>query len=335
MDDKIDLVITWVDGNDPEWQKERNHYAEAEHKDMSNNSSRYRDWGTLRYFFRGVEEYAPWVNNVFFVTWGHLPDWLNVNHPKLIIVKHSDFIPSEYLPTFSSNVIEFYFHRIPGLSEKFVYFNDDMFLLDDVKPERFFKDGLPCDIGGMTTNIHSGIFGANVLLSKTAINEHFNKWEVIKKNPSKWFNIAYIKQSLLNVLCTMIRKDEFTGFINPHIAQGYLLKSYHGVWKHCSKEILRTSINRFRDYRDVAPWLIRYWQLASGDFYPINTQKDGQYYLISDDNISEIVDCIIKRKKKLICLNDSNVITQFEVAKSRILESFEKILPKKSTYESF
>lgn len=103
----------------------------------------------LRYWFRGVEKFAPWVNKIFFVTYGHMPKWLNIDHPKLVVVKHEDFIPSQYLPTFNSQLIEFNFCYIKDLSERFVYFNDDMFLLNDVSPERFFKDGLPCDLAGM------------------------------------------------------------------------------------------------------------------------------------------------------------------------------------------
>ena len=111
MEDPIDFVITWVDGNDPEWKKERDQYAALVHGEKDNSIIRYRDWDLLRYWFRGVERFAPWVNNIFFVTWGHLPEWLNTDHPKLRIVKHSDFIPAEYLPTFSSNVFEYYFHN--------------------------------------------------------------------------------------------------------------------------------------------------------------------------------------------------------------------------------
>ena len=89
MTNKIDFVITWVDGNDPEWQKERNKYL-SDKIDLNSNQNadcRYRDIGTLRYWFRAVEKYAPWVNKIHFITWGHLPKWLNTEHEKLNIVK--------------------------------------------------------------------------------------------------------------------------------------------------------------------------------------------------------------------------------------------------------
>ena len=154
MDNKIDFVITWVDGNDPVWRKDFKHYSEIEGKEVDKRPVWFRNWDNLQYWFRGVEKFAPWVNNIYFVTYGHLPEWLNVNHPKLQIVKHEDFIPKEYLPTFSSRVIGFFFHRIKGLSEKFVYFNDDMFLINNVRPDRFFRDGLPCDFPGLSDFVH-------------------------------------------------------------------------------------------------------------------------------------------------------------------------------------
>lgn len=331
MTEKIDFLIAWVDGNDPVWLKERNYYAALDHREIDN--SRYRDWETLRFWFRGVEKYAPWVNKIFFVTYEHLPSWLNTANPKLQIVTHKDFIPAEYLPTFSSNVFEFYFHKIEGLSERFVYFNDDMFLIDNVKPSRFFKNGLPCDIGGMTINIHNGMFGSSLLLSKTLINENFNKQEVVWQSPSKWFNWRYIPASFINVLCLMIRRKEFVGFVNPHLPQGYLKTIYDGVWAHCAKEIVRTSQSKFRDYGDLAPWLIRYWQLTSNSFSPINPFIDGKYYLVDDYNVSDIVSCIRQQKKKVICLNDSENISNFEETKKAIKDAFVNILPEKCSYE--
>lgn len=64
---KIDFVVMWVDGNDPEWQKEKQKFSVDDNADGS--IYRYRDFGLLKYWFRGVEKFAPWVNNVYFVSW--------------------------------------------------------------------------------------------------------------------------------------------------------------------------------------------------------------------------------------------------------------------------
>ena len=122
----IDIVVPWVDGSDPEWEAERSQYRPVIKSDTS--SSRFREWGLFQYWFRGIEKYAPWVRKVHLITWGHLPEWLNTSHPKLNIVNHKDYIPEEYLPTYSSHVIELNMHRIPDLAEHFIYFNDDVYL---------------------------------------------------------------------------------------------------------------------------------------------------------------------------------------------------------------
>lgn len=106
--------------------------------DESNSVNRYRDWGLLPYWFRAAEKFTPWVNKIYFVTWGHIPSFLNTDNEKLRIINHKDYIPEEYLPTFSSHVIEANLHRIPSLSEHFVYFNDDTFILRPM-PETSFS----------------------------------------------------------------------------------------------------------------------------------------------------------------------------------------------------
>ena len=108
---KIDFVITWVDGSDEKWLAEKRAIAEGqpslEKPRFDSSDLRFRnDFDFLKYWFRGVEKFAPWVNRIFFVTAGHLPDWLNPDHPKLKIIHHSDFIPKEFLPTFNSHTIE-------------------------------------------------------------------------------------------------------------------------------------------------------------------------------------------------------------------------------------
>ena len=140
MRDKIDFVILWVDGNDSKWKRRRAFFS-PEEKDNGSTENRFRDWGLLRYWFRGAECFAPWVNRIFFVTDGQIPPWLNREHPRLRIVSHEEYIPPQYLPTFNSNVIELWLHRIPELAEQFVLFNDDMYLIAPVASEDFFKRG--------------------------------------------------------------------------------------------------------------------------------------------------------------------------------------------------
>jgi hypothetical protein len=143
----IDFVITWVDMDDPKWQAEFAKYSDKKENTKNGVSkARFRDYGFLKYWFRGVEKFAPWVRKIHFVTSGQKPEWLDASNPKINLVNHKDYIPEEFLPTYNSVVIERYIHKIPGLAEHFVYFNDDFYIINKISTERFFKNGLPCDI---------------------------------------------------------------------------------------------------------------------------------------------------------------------------------------------
>ncbi|MDL2316796.1 Stealth CR1 domain-containing protein [Desulfovibrio sp. OttesenSCG-928-A18] len=142
----VDIVYTWVDGADPVMAAKRASFmppGEQCHQETRGDCL-YRDNQELRYSLRSVERYAPWVRRVFLLVDGQVPDWLNTRHDKLKVIDHKDCIPGHYLPTFNSNVIEAHLHCIPGLSEHYVYFNDDFFLTSMTGPEDFFTaNGLP------------------------------------------------------------------------------------------------------------------------------------------------------------------------------------------------
>ena len=102
-------------------------------------TSRFADNEELRYSLRSVEKYAPWIRNIIIVTNGQIPSWLNLDHPRVRIVTHMElFSNKSHLPTFSSPAIETHIHKIPGLSKKFIYMNDDVFFGDYVWPDDFF-----------------------------------------------------------------------------------------------------------------------------------------------------------------------------------------------------
>lgn len=176
---KIDFVITWVDGADPKWLKEKKKYL----PETDTDPKRFRDWDLLKYWFRGVETFAPWVNKIHFITWGHLPEFLNVDHPKLNIVNHADYLEENYRPTFNSNAIELSMHKIQDLSEHFVYFNDDTFLVKEVEKEHFFKNGLPRDVAILNPIVPKNYNSiSNVMLNNiSVINEHFSFRKSFKK----------------------------------------------------------------------------------------------------------------------------------------------------------
>lgn len=132
----MDVVITYVDGNDPVWQKDY-----IEFTDVPVLQKRFRDWGTLKYLLRGIEVNMAFIRNVYLVVshQSQVPQW--VDRSNLKIVLHSDIIPEKYLPTFNSTTIEMFLHKIDGLDEEYVYFNDDIFPVMPCKSEDFFREG--------------------------------------------------------------------------------------------------------------------------------------------------------------------------------------------------
>lgn len=142
---EIDLVYLWVDGNDPVWQAKRAGIDSRKKATAAQDGKgRYADNDELRYSLRSVEEYAPWIRRIFIVTDSQVPSWLDTSNPKIRIVDHSEILPPEALPTFNSTVIEHALHRIPDLSQHFLYANDDMFFNRPVVPGDFFlSDGRP------------------------------------------------------------------------------------------------------------------------------------------------------------------------------------------------
>ncbi len=139
----IDVVYTWVDGDDESWLAEKARAAgvadPALFTERAHDESRYADHDELRFSLRALEQFAPWVRHVWIVTAGQHPPWLRADHPWISVVSHAELWPdAEGLPTFNSHAIETCLHRIPGLSEHFVYLNDDMMIARPVRPEIFF-----------------------------------------------------------------------------------------------------------------------------------------------------------------------------------------------------
>lgn len=142
---KIDIVYTWVDGSDPSWRKIKNKHLELLNKEKqipsdSTCDSRFNDHHELKYSLRSILKHANFINHIFIVTMNQKPSWIK-EHPMITFVDHKEiFLNDHDLPTFNSQAIESHLHRIKGLSNHFIYFNDDVFLGRDVEACEFFSD---------------------------------------------------------------------------------------------------------------------------------------------------------------------------------------------------
>lgn len=152
----VDLVYTWVNSRDPLWDTKRQQYAVSELKEdelYSNGEVRYRDHGELAYSLQSVARYLPFVRRIYIAYAGSPPKWLESkpswlsSREKILLIKQDDLLPSESAPTFQSDVIECFLYNIPGLSEHYLYSNDDFFFSKNHTAADFFATDGCCLIG--------------------------------------------------------------------------------------------------------------------------------------------------------------------------------------------
>lgn len=317
--------------DDPEWQAKFSRYSN--NKENSKNGvskARFRDNGFLKYWFRGVEKFAPWVRKIHFITDGQKPEWLDETNPKIHLVNHADFIPPEFLPTYNSVVIERYLNRIPDLAEHFVYFNDDFYIINHIGEERFFQNGLPCDIAVFDYNPSWSQWYYRIKNNIRIINRHFDKKEVMDLYHDKWFDKSYGMKARWNYILKPY--DKFITLRTPHNAQPYLKSTFDEVWEAAGKELTETSSNRFRDVTDYTPELFRTWQICRGNFVPYNTYRDTRMFPLMV-RPKEAIRAIYNQQYKLICLNDNIHIRNYDLIMAQISDAFQSILPEKSSFE--
>ncbi|CAM5230843.1 stealth conserved region 3 domain-containing protein [Streptomyces griseomycini] len=138
----VDAVYTWVNGADVSWLERKNAVLASmglETEDAATSAARFRDRDELRYSLRSIDMYAPWIRNIYIVTDQQVPHWLDLSHPRVRVVDHTEIFGDRgALPTYNSHAIESQLHHIEGLAEHFLYFNDDVFVGRTLMPSVFF-----------------------------------------------------------------------------------------------------------------------------------------------------------------------------------------------------
>ncbi|MDR2890421.1 MAG: stealth conserved region 3 domain-containing protein, partial [Alistipes sp.] len=264
-------------------------------------------------------------------TCGQKPEWLDETNPKLNLVHHRDYIPAEFLPTFNSNVIELHLHRIPGLAEHFVSFNDDCYVISPLPRERFFAaEGLPCDIATLKPNLETSQWARSIRHNIELINRQFDKRQVMRDHADKWFDPSYGGLAFWNRLLKPCPR--FVALRMPHNAQPYTKTTLERVWAAEEAELNRASANRFRAQNDLTHELFRAWQICEGRFAPYNTYTDTRFFpLVMKPR--QAIEAVREQKFRLVCLNDNVHIRNYAQVMAQLEKAFESILPAKSSFE--
>ncbi|MDV0558871.1 Stealth CR1 domain-containing protein [Citrobacter portucalensis] len=331
----IDFVVLWVDSSDLAWQASfAKHKAAGCHDEGARHPARFRDMGIFNYWFRCVEKYAPWVRKIHLVTCGQIPAWLNVNHKKLNIVFHEQFIENKYLPTFNSNAIELNIHKINDLSDKFVLFNDDMFITASLAEDFYFDNGNPNDFlilkKNPPTNKDNLIMASSDFLNISILNSHFSKRAMMQENKNKYYSMCYKRRLLKNFAN---RKEKFfEGFYSRHIPQPFLKSTFNEIWQ-VEEQLLRETVSKkFREPLCLTQYLFRYWQLANGKFNPKNPIKRGKYFNLSSKSINDAIKTLTDGTAQT-CFNDTEILNDFDAVTDKLRTAFENVFSEKSGYE--
>lgn len=343
----IDVVIPWVDDRDPLWRVERDIYLSQDKskqklRNFDVGSDRFRSWDNLQYIFRGIEQNMPWVRKIHLVTNGQMPSWLRLENPKLNFVNHSDYIPSEYLPTFNSHVIELNLHRIADLSENFIYFNDDTYVIRPMKPGDFFNsDGLPRDQFGLwrvKTTRYNSVLPHVCLNNMAVLNQNFKQRRVLREQRKKLFDMRNGSTQLaLTLLMSTISRKHFANILFHHMPAAFLKQSFRDIWAAEPDILAKTSSSRFRSKDDVSQYLVRAWQMVSGNFEPRNISANSEHFTYLTTDYSVMTRAILTRKLRgrnldMFCVSDEK-IKDFKRARDELNEALEQILPNRSTFE--
>lgn len=305
----IDVVYTWVDGQDLKWQKK---YEAAKKKldpnfVSSNSSSRYTSRDELKYSLRGLAMYAPWVRRVYIVTDDQKPKWLKENDQLRVISHRQIFTKKSALPVFNSHAIEAQIHNIPNLAEHYVYFNDDFSITSHASPSLFFNDA------GLAKLFPSrALFGVGGQMSPESIPS-------IAGN-----NDATLLARKFGV--KPAHKFGHAPFPQVRSVAKETMKAFPAAFA-------RTSTSRFRDKTNISPiTLINHFALIKG-------RAMRAKYKLSVMDISKWDDdhahWILHHKPRAMCLNDTVDMTdeQKDIIEPKLHEFLKRMFPFKSPWE--
>ncbi len=306
----VDLVYLWVNGNDPEWKAKHDACIGRVSVVDTNCKGRYADNDELKYSLRSIEKYAPWIRRIFIVTDNQVPAWLDISHPKIQIVDHTEILPPESLPCFNANVLEHHLHKIPGLSEHFLFANDDMYINHPVTPATFFADDtLP-------------IMRLNLRMLK--------KWHVFFLEKVKGRVLTNYKKIVHNAALLAEKKyGKYYGSKGHHNIDAYLKSSYAYARELFDKEISQTLTNHERASNDIQRNLYSYVALAEklAHLHYVSQHTSFRFHI---DNI-KLYKKFERYNPMLFCMNDSQFANDDD--RQRAAAFLSNYFPEKSAFE--
>ena len=310
MDKNVDLVYLWVDDTDYYWKEKKKKYESTiknNDKDAIDNCRFYNN-DELKFSLRSVAQNAPWINKIFIITDNQIPEWINIEHPKIKIIDHREIIPNEKLPLFNSCAIESRIPYIKELSEFFIYANDDCFIWKPIDKDFFFLGDKPIcrmDKKLKYKKVYNHLYGYTI----------FNMYKLVEKRFFVWFY----------------------PYFPHHNIDAYRKSLFLECIKEYESEFSQTLNNRFRNFSDVQRIIVSFYSLAKNKAVIKNKQSFIERLLKKEQDSCVIslkkstISRIKKIKSKLVCINDNRKTTDNE--RLKVHKLLEEIFPNKSEYE--
>lgn len=287
----IDIVYTWVSDSDPEWLRKKSYYSG---ESIQNQDTRFIDYEQLRYSLRSVAAYAKFIRKIFIVTDHQIPYWLDTDHDKIVMINHDDICNDKTsLPVFNSVAIESWIHKIEGLSDNFIYANDDYFFGSPVSKQHFIHpNGVAKLFLEPIPNAYGEVFADSEpttqlsLFTAQCFYEKFNKW------PSLWPLHA------------------------PMIKNIHIIEKMIDLFQ---KQIDKTSRSRFRETETISPLYLMSSYFAYSEGKSVVSSIRYEYISSDDPNLdSKLSNLLLKIKEgkcEVFCLNDHRTITEEQISK--------------------
>lgn len=299
IDFDIDIVFSWVDGTDLEFQRARarrmSSYVVGE---GDAHAARFRQIDELQYALRSVYLFAPWIRRIFVVTDSPRPAWL-AEHPLVTVVRSEEiFADTSVLPTHNSQAVESQLHRIPGLAEHFLYSNDDMFFGREVGPELFFSPGGVSRFIEADTRIGLGVNNAA---------------------RSGFENAARVNRAVL--------ERRFGATITRHLEHAAvpLRRSVlEELEREFPEDFARTAASAFRTQSDISVTnsLYHYYALLSGRAVTQDTARVKYVDTTTRAGLSLMETLLERRSCDMFCLNDGSFPEVSDEERSATVRSF-------------
>ncbi len=294
----VDAVIPYVNSSDELWLNDFTNITGY----YNYTGVRFRSWGTLKYLIRGISEYMPFVKRVILILAreSQLPAWVNQENVKVIY--HRDFIPIQFLPTFNSCTIESFLYRIPDISEKFIYFNDDLYPVGLMGLSDFFDGNVPKIQFNMDINLErSNIYKRQCRSSMDMIADALG----------------------------VERYQEGLIFKPEHSIIPMLKSTLDKVGELCNDKLPKT-ITNLRKKQNINQYIYSYYHYFTNDY--ISSMHRFMYIEIKND-LTYFRPAILNDDFQVICINDSDKIEDYEKTQQELIAIFEEKFPNKCKFE--